>query len=72
MTVKEIALDLIGRMPTRSTWDEVLYEIYVRKQLEAGLKDEEEGRLVPHEKVFAKYAKKRKKSRVDGKSRTRS
>ena len=68
MTVKETVLELVGKMPTRSTWDEVLYEIYVRKELEAGLRDEAEGRLVPHEKVFAKYAKK-KKPRVDGKSR---
>jgi predicted transcriptional regulator len=29
--------------------------------MEAGLKDEAEGRLVPHEKVFGKYAKKTKR-----------
>lgn len=33
------------------------------KQIKAGLKDEAEGRLVPHEKVFAKYARKRRPSR---------
>lgn len=71
MTVKETALEVIKKMPKKSTWDEVLYEIYVRRQLEAGLKDEAEGRLVPHEKVFAKYAKK-KKARVDAKSRSGS
>jgi predicted transcriptional regulator len=56
-------------LPTKCTWDEVLYQIYVRKQIEAGLQDETEGRMVPHDKVFAKYAKKTKKSRVDGKGR---
>jgi predicted transcriptional regulator len=61
MSVKEMVLEIVSNMPTKSTWDDVLYEIYVRKQLEAGLKDEAEGRLVPHEKVFAKYAKTKKK-----------
>ncbi len=68
MSVKEMVLEIVSNMPTKSTWDDVLYEIYVRKHLEAGLKDEAEGRLVPHEKVFAKYAKK-KKPGVDRKGR---
>jgi predicted transcriptional regulator len=60
MSVKEAALEIVTRMRKDCTWSEVLYEIYVRKQIEAGLKDEADGRLIPHEEVFAKYAKKKK------------
>ena len=60
MSIKETVLELVEKMPAGCTWDEVLYQLYVRRQIEAGLKDEAEGRLVPHEKVFAKYAKKTK------------
>jgi hypothetical protein len=69
MSVKKSVLALINKMPSGCTWDEVLYQIYARRQIEAGLRDEAAGRLVPHEKVFAKYVKKKKKARVDRKSR---
>jgi len=59
MSVKEAAIDLVTKLPNECTWDQVLYEIYVRRRIEAGLKDEAEGRLIPHEKVFARYAKKK-------------
>ena len=58
MSVKEAMLEIAQSLPDKCTWDDVLYRIYERKQIEAGLKDEAEGRLVPHERVFAKYAKK--------------
>jgi|RhiMethySRZTD1v2_1073278.scaffolds.fasta_scaffold5519687_1 predicted transcriptional regulator len=69
MSVKEVVLEIVNKMPKQCTWDEVLYQIYVRKQIEAGLKDEAEGRVVSHEKVLAKYAKTKKRPRVDAKSR---
>jgi predicted transcriptional regulator len=59
MTVKQKVLEMVKKLPDKCTWDEILYQIYVRKQIDAGLKDEKEGRLIPHEKVFAKYAKKK-------------
>lgn len=59
MSVKEAVLEIAKSLPEKCTWEEVMYRIYVRKQIEAGLKDEAEGRLVPHDKVFAKYAKKK-------------
>jgi predicted transcriptional regulator len=63
----------VTKLPNECTWDQVLYEIYVRRQIEAGLKDEAEGRLIPHEKVFAKYAKKKTaKPRVVGNGRKKS
>ena len=65
MSVREAVLELVSKMPTECTWDEVLYQIYVRKQIAAGLKDIAEGRLIPHDEVFAKYAKKRRQAASD-------
>jgi hypothetical protein len=62
MSVKEAALQIVTRLGTECR-DDVLYEIYVRRRIEAGLKAEAEGRIIPHEKVFAKYAKKKAKTR---------
>ena len=59
MSVKEAVLDIAKNLPEKCTWEDVLYQIYVCKHISAGLKDEGEGRLIPHEKVFAKYAKKK-------------
>ena len=59
MSVKEAVLDIANNLPEKCTWDDVMHRIYVRKQIEAGLKDEADGRVVPHKKVFAKNGKKK-------------
>ena len=61
MTVKQEALRLVRNLSEKCDWDEVLYQIYVCKQIRDGLKDEAEGRLISHAKVFARYAKKKSK-----------
>lgn len=38
-TVKEEARRLIERLPDSATWDDLEYEIYVRRAIEAGLAD---------------------------------
>jgi hypothetical protein len=46
-TVKEEARRLIERLPEDATWEDVQQAIYVRRKLEAGLRDSQEGRTVP-------------------------
>jgi predicted transcriptional regulator len=53
--VKEILLELAKNLPDECTWEDVMYRIYVRQQIEEGLKDEEEGRLIPHDEVFKEF-----------------
>jgi hypothetical protein len=53
--VKQAVLELAQRLPEECTWDEVMYQIYVRQKIEAGLKDVEEGRTVTHKEVFEEY-----------------
>ena len=51
MTVKEEAYKLIESLPDSCTWDDVFYRFYVRRGVEAGLRDIEEGRVVSQDQV---------------------
>ena len=50
-SAKEAAKRLIDDLPDQATWDDIMYELYVKQKIEAGLKAVEEGRTVPHEDV---------------------
>jgi hypothetical protein len=52
--VKEEAKRLIDKLPDQATWDDIMYEFYVKKKLAVALKAAEKGRVVSH-----KDAKKR-------------
>jgi hypothetical protein len=47
LSVKTEALRLVEQLPDDATWDDLIYEIYVRQSIEAGLKDCREGRSLP-------------------------
>jgi hypothetical protein len=55
--VKNAVLELIKKLPDECTWDDVMYQIYVRQKIEAGLEDAEDSRLGPHEEVFREFEK---------------
>jgi hypothetical protein len=44
--VKHAAHLLIDGLPDDATWDDVMYRIYVRQAVEAGLRDADAGRVV--------------------------
>jgi len=50
-TAKEAAKRLIDLLPDEATLDDIMYELYVKQNIERGLKDIEEGRTTPHEEV---------------------
>jgi predicted transcriptional regulator len=50
-TPKEAAKQLIDHLPDQASWDEIMYELYVKQKIEAGLQASEEGRTVPHEEA---------------------
>ncbi len=50
-TTKQQALELIKKLPEQATWDDIMYELYVRKKIDVGIKAADEGKLVPHEDV---------------------
>lgn len=52
MTVKEAAREIINQLPDEASWDDLLYELYVKQKIEAGLKAAAEGRSVSHEEAL--------------------
>jgi predicted transcriptional regulator len=54
-TAKEDARQLIERLPDNATWDDLMYEFYVRQKIDAGIQAADEGRVVPHEEVKKRF-----------------
>ena len=52
MKTKERVQDLLGRLPEDCSMDDVLYHLYVIRQIDRGLADVEAGRTIPHEEVL--------------------
>jgi predicted transcriptional regulator len=49
--IKDQLATIISSLPEKATWDDVLYEIYVRQSVEQGLADVAAGRTIPAEEV---------------------
>ena len=58
-TAKEAARELIEQLPEQATWDDLMYELYVKQKIEAGIQAVEEGRTVPHEEVKARLLRRK-------------
>lgn len=48
---KEEAKKLIDKLPEHATWDDIMYELYVKKKIAVALKAAEEGQVISHEGV---------------------
>ena len=55
--VKEEAIKLIENLPDDLSWDDIIYEMYVKKKIDIGLKAIEEGKVIPHDDVKKRFAK---------------
>lgn len=55
LKVKEQAKRLIEELPEDASWDDLMYRIYVRQAVEAGLRDSEAGRTRDVKDVRAKF-----------------
>ena len=53
--VKQVAHELIDQLPENSTWDDVLYEFVMRKEIELGLADSDAGRTTPVDEVMKEF-----------------
>ena len=58
--IKDQLLALAENLSAQATWDDVLYEVYVRQSIEQGLADVAAGQTIPVEKV-KEYLKQRLK-----------
>jgi predicted transcriptional regulator len=48
---KTQAREIVEALPDSATWEDLMYEFYVREAIEKGLADVENGRSIPHEEV---------------------
>jgi len=53
--VKEKAHQLLNNLPDSATWEDLMYRIYVREAIEAGIKDSDQGRTVDVAEVRKKF-----------------
>lgn len=55
-SMKTEAEQLVRSLPEEASWDDLMYEIYVRQKIEQGVRAAEEGRVVPHEDVRKRFS----------------
>ena len=53
--IKQETCHLLEKLPNNATWDDLMYEIYVRQAIEAGLDDSMAGRTTDVREVRAKF-----------------
>ncbi len=51
MKAKEAAIKIINNLPDQATWDDIMYQLYVKKKIEFSLKAVEDGKVYSHEEV---------------------
>lgn len=53
--IKSDAHRMIDALPDDATWDDVMYRVYVRQCIEAGIEDADAGRVMDVEEVRRKF-----------------
>ncbi len=53
--IKDNVRQLLENLPEDATWEDLMYEIYVRQAIEAGIENSENGRTVEVAEVRSKF-----------------
>ncbi|MDP2643925.1 MAG: hypothetical protein Q8P24_03210 [Desulfobacterales bacterium] len=53
--IKQEIHRLLEKLPDKATWDDLMYQIYVRQTIEAGINDSDEGRTVDVKEVRKRF-----------------
>ena len=54
-SIKQQAHKLLDNLPESATWEDLMYRIYVRQAIEAGIKDSDQGRTLSVKEVRKKF-----------------
>jgi len=54
-TAKEEAKSLLDKLPEHVTWEDIMYEFYVKKKIETALNAAENGKVVSHDEVKKRF-----------------
>ena len=57
--LKDEAHRLVDQLPPDASWDDLMYEVYVRQAVDAGLADVEAGRVLTQDEAVAKLLPRR-------------
>ena len=49
--VKEEARKLIDQLPEQATWDDIMYQLYIRKKIDKGLDAIKDGKVISHDEA---------------------
>ena len=53
--IKSAAARLVRELPDSASWDDLMYQIYVRQKIESGLADLKAGRKHPHTSIRIEF-----------------
>jgi predicted transcriptional regulator len=56
-SLKAQALKIVQSLPAGATWDDLMYRIYVRQKIEAGMADIAQGRTSTHAAIRKAFLK---------------
>jgi predicted transcriptional regulator len=54
-TIREEVHKMAEKLPPDASWDDVMYEVYVRQKIAEGLRDAEQGRVLSHAAVRERF-----------------
>jgi predicted transcriptional regulator len=54
-TIKAEAARIVRQLPTSASWDDVMYQFYVRQKIDNGLADIKAGRVHSHASVLKEF-----------------
>lgn len=52
--IKREAQRLVEQLPEQASWDDLMYEIYVRQAVERGIAAADSGKVVSHDEAMAR------------------
>lgn len=53
--IKREAQRLVERLPEQASWDDLMYEIYVRQAVDRGIADADAGKVVSHDEARQRH-----------------
>lgn len=54
-SIKQQAKELLDNLPNNATWEDVMYRIYVRQAIDAGVQDSDAGRTMDVKEVRKRF-----------------
>jgi predicted transcriptional regulator len=57
MSIKEEVIKIIEELPESATIEDIMHQLYVRAKIQAGLKELDDGKGIPHDEAMERISK---------------